>query len=311
MKPETSIVKAEANRKNAQLSTGPKTAEGKAAVKWNAVKHGLLAKEAVIRTGDGRESKTEFSTLLASLTKDLKPEGVLEEMLVEKIAVCYWRLRRALRCEVGEIRGTLDTYDFDRAVRRMEASNRALQFPSDAARGCEKELIMSTAGIQQLLNLVEAFRVEIDQRGILSEQMEKEVPRVFGTRDGGFGQELFFYNWLASEKGQNSTIANSENSEERLNPAQCREIILEMLAEKTDSLENALDVMQEHEEFKAQSDMAKLSLPGVGVVDRILRVRNDNRAADVPCDESARTSAAAEAGRIRHSANQRGALLRD
>ena len=25
-------------------------------------------------------------------------------MLVEKIAVCYWRLRRAIRCEVGEIR---------------------------------------------------------------------------------------------------------------------------------------------------------------------------------------------------------------
>lgn len=38
-----------------------------------------------------------------------QPVGVLEEMLVEKIAVCYWRLRRVLRCEIGEIRKELDT----------------------------------------------------------------------------------------------------------------------------------------------------------------------------------------------------------
>ncbi len=38
-----------ANRQNAQKSTGPRTAEGKAVVSQNAVKHGLFAAEAVIR----------------------------------------------------------------------------------------------------------------------------------------------------------------------------------------------------------------------------------------------------------------------
>jgi hypothetical protein len=37
-----------ANRRNAQLSTGPKTPEGKAAVRLNALKHGLTAENAVI-----------------------------------------------------------------------------------------------------------------------------------------------------------------------------------------------------------------------------------------------------------------------
>ena len=37
-----------ANRQNAQKSTGPKTAEGKATSSKNAVKHGLFAEEAVI-----------------------------------------------------------------------------------------------------------------------------------------------------------------------------------------------------------------------------------------------------------------------
>jgi len=40
-----------ANRQNAQKSTGPRTAEGKAAVSKNVVKHGLFDSEAVI-TGE-------------------------------------------------------------------------------------------------------------------------------------------------------------------------------------------------------------------------------------------------------------------
>ncbi|MHC4426553.1 MAG: hypothetical protein ACYSYV_10700, partial [Planctomycetota bacterium] len=46
---------------------------------------------------------------MEDLKTQLAPEGTLEEMLVEKIAVAYWRLRRAYRYEVGLIRSELDT----------------------------------------------------------------------------------------------------------------------------------------------------------------------------------------------------------
>lgn len=39
----TALAKIEANRRNAQLSTGPRTAEGKAAVARNATTHGIFA----------------------------------------------------------------------------------------------------------------------------------------------------------------------------------------------------------------------------------------------------------------------------
>ena len=98
----------EANRKNAQKG-GVKTTEGKEIVKYNALKHGLLAKEAVVTVGDGAENPEEFNALLGDLMLQLQPEGTLEEMLLEKIAVAYWRLRRAYRYETGLIRQELDT----------------------------------------------------------------------------------------------------------------------------------------------------------------------------------------------------------
>ncbi len=97
-----------ANRQNAQKG-GVKTAEGLAVAKYNALKHGLLAKEVIINVGEGAESQEEFDGLLLDLQAQLRPAGSLEEMLVEKIAVAYWRLRRAYRYEVGLIRASWTT----------------------------------------------------------------------------------------------------------------------------------------------------------------------------------------------------------
>ena len=100
---ETSQKQIEANRRNALQSTGPTTSEGKRAVRHNAIKHGLLAQEVVIESGELKESRAEFDEFLSGLHEDLEPVGMLEEMLVEKIAVEWWRLRRVLRSEAGEV----------------------------------------------------------------------------------------------------------------------------------------------------------------------------------------------------------------
>jgi len=99
----------EANQKNALVSTGPVTPEGKALVSQNAVKHGIFAKDLLIIAGDGKEDEQEYRELLDGLVLSLNPSGQLECLLVEKIAVDYWRLRRVLRFETGSIRKQLDT----------------------------------------------------------------------------------------------------------------------------------------------------------------------------------------------------------
>jgi hypothetical protein len=55
----TSDKQARANRKNALKSSGPKTPEGKAVVRRNAIEHGLLARE-VLLPGEDEEALNEL-----------------------------------------------------------------------------------------------------------------------------------------------------------------------------------------------------------------------------------------------------------
>ena len=85
----------EANRRNALLSTGPKTQEGKAAVRLNALRHGLRARS-ILLPGEKPE---EYSRLCADLESDWQPRNRTEQLLVEQVAVSQWKLARL---EVGE-----------------------------------------------------------------------------------------------------------------------------------------------------------------------------------------------------------------
>jgi hypothetical protein len=90
-----SVAQIQANRSNAQKSTGPRTAEGKAAASRNAVKHGLLAEQVVIHG----EDPAEFDLYREGMLTELAPEGVVEAMLAERAVSLAWRLRRAERLQ--------------------------------------------------------------------------------------------------------------------------------------------------------------------------------------------------------------------
>ncbi len=84
-----------ANQENAQKSTGPRTAQGKATVSHNAVKHGLFASEPVVLGEDQAEFKLHREGLLA----DWYPQGYMETILAHRIISLSWRLRRAERMQ--------------------------------------------------------------------------------------------------------------------------------------------------------------------------------------------------------------------
>ncbi len=92
---ETSQKQIEANQENAQKSTGPKSEEGKAVSRYNALKHGILSKE-VLHKGEDEASLIE---LKQNITNGLKPVGELEILLTDRIIANIWRLRRLLEVE--------------------------------------------------------------------------------------------------------------------------------------------------------------------------------------------------------------------
>ena len=80
----------EANRLNAQRSTGPRTPAGKTRVSSNALKHGLTGRDVVLPG----ENPDDFDSFRAGLLTSLDPQGELEAALAEKIVADFWRLRR-------------------------------------------------------------------------------------------------------------------------------------------------------------------------------------------------------------------------
>ena len=65
MKETTSSKQLAANQANAQKSTGPKTPEGRAVSKMNALKHGIFSKEVLVSGLNIKESRRELEELMS------------------------------------------------------------------------------------------------------------------------------------------------------------------------------------------------------------------------------------------------------
>jgi hypothetical protein len=89
----------EANRRNAQKSTGPRTAEGKARSRFNAVTHGMTAKFDALPGAD----TDALTGRIDAWTADLKPRNPLERDLIERAARVSWQLERVERAHVARL----------------------------------------------------------------------------------------------------------------------------------------------------------------------------------------------------------------
>ena len=93
----TSFRQIEANHRNAQLSTGPVTEEGKRRSRQNAVRHGLTA-ETVI---DALEGAEDYAAFEMAVTADYDAQSAVERELALRLASLLWRLRRTTAIESG------------------------------------------------------------------------------------------------------------------------------------------------------------------------------------------------------------------
>jgi hypothetical protein len=87
----------DANRQNAQKSTGPRTPEGKAASRFNALKSGIDAQAQII-TG---EDPANLDALVAEYQQRFDTSAPECRMLVDTLISCEWLFRRLNRAEAS------------------------------------------------------------------------------------------------------------------------------------------------------------------------------------------------------------------
>lgn len=76
---------------------GPATAAGRAAVRFNALSHGLRASQVLLPD----EAEADLHAFREELFNALAPHGAVEELLADRATWVAWRLRRSLRVEAG------------------------------------------------------------------------------------------------------------------------------------------------------------------------------------------------------------------
>jgi hypothetical protein len=96
----TSLRQLEANRENAQRSTGPRTDQGKRVSRRNALRHGLAA-ETVIEI---LEEPDDYKAFEATIIADYDARTAVERELVLRLASLLWRIRRATAIDTDLLR---------------------------------------------------------------------------------------------------------------------------------------------------------------------------------------------------------------
>ena len=79
---------------------GPKTEDGKEMVRWNATRRGIRSPAPVV---PGIKKAEDWEEPGAGVLESLKPEGHLETVLAERVALLTWRLHRVTRYETDSI----------------------------------------------------------------------------------------------------------------------------------------------------------------------------------------------------------------
>jgi hypothetical protein len=118
----TSFRQIAANRRNARLSTGPTTEDGKKKSRRNAVRHGLTS-ETVIASLEDAEDYAAFEI---TVTSDYDARTTVERELVLRLASLLWRLRRATAIESGLFRIQAEHLFQFRHRRRTETSLKSI-----------------------------------------------------------------------------------------------------------------------------------------------------------------------------------------
>jgi hypothetical protein len=169
-----------ANRANAQRSTGPRTAQGKAKSSLNAVKTGLTGRTILLPS----EDVARYRAHVERFRRELQPVGELETNLVQSLADTQWRLNRIPGLEsgilaLGRKRCAPDLFAEEKNPAIREMLLEAHVFNTEAA--ALKNLYLQESRLRRQytrdlreLDKLRAERAEVERKKKLKQAWERE-----------------------------------------------------------------------------------------------------------------------------------------
>jgi hypothetical protein len=164
----------EANRRNAQRSTGPRTENGKSVSRMNALKSGMHARSLVIFD----ESSADLEVLIAEYYDRWQPATPEERALVDTLINAEWVLRRLRRIE-PELWETIFR-NYDRHSPAFKETNTPLAFIYTGIHKDLDRLQTRLNGFDRTYHraLVDLLRLQKERRSAESPKAQPEPPKV-------------------------------------------------------------------------------------------------------------------------------------
>ncbi len=149
-----------ANRRNAALSTGPTSAEGKERSRRNALKHGLAATVVV-----PEEQAGEVALRVAMLQESLAPDDDgFALILAERAGYLSMRLKRCYVHEEAMIARRVRDAQADYDDERCTAAEHVLSYIANEPPTGSRQLRSTPEGVDILIGWLEEIRGEVDSR---------------------------------------------------------------------------------------------------------------------------------------------------
>lgn len=247
-------------------AAGPWTEQGKQRASRNATKHGVFSEVIILKN----ESRTEYDRLVSRLWKALQPEGALEELLTEKLAIITWRQRRLLLAESAEIQMNMEFAEWDRRNQDKKVAERIGGEPTDEANHGLIRKIHNPIVLERCLELLAQLRAQVEGDGFSPACDKSILETIYGSRDENrLREDLFdsYESWLDTSQ----TPKEERVCEGYASPGQCRKNVLVDIDQEIHRLE-----CDQKERATAQTERTKLEIaswnvPDSSGLDRLLR----------------------------------------
>ncbi len=254
--------KQEGSQVRPRRGGGPRTTIGKERSKRNSTKYGIFAKE-VLLPG---ERSSDFNRLLDGLRKDCKPKGILENLLVERLAEILWRRCRLIRAEKGEIRKASEFLEVDQERDQVNEAAVILEFVEDS-RGIMRK-ISNPRILERCLAQLQKLKSCIEDRGFDETSDNGILTDLYGTSPNRAMTLIDWYSHCLSEARSNENV---DEEGELPTPEDCKAVFLRFLDEEIKRLKRLAKEQSMIDSKRTKVELLCRNVPEGPELERLLR----------------------------------------